>query len=67
MRRLIDEPRVRQGAVLLVALVLVAAVILQWQTIVDAIAELGKLSAATVVVLALLGGSLTPITRFCRE
>ncbi|MBT7428349.1 MAG: flippase-like domain-containing protein [Ilumatobacter sp.] len=55
MRRLIDEPRVRQGAVLLVALVLVAAVILQRQTIVGAIGEIGKLSAATVVVLALLG------------
>lgn len=40
---------------LLVALVLVAAVILQRQTIFDAIGEIGKLPAATVVVLALLG------------
>lgn len=55
MRRLIDEPRIRQCAVLLVALVLVSAVIFQRQTIAQALNEIGELSAATVVVLLLLG------------
>jgi uncharacterized membrane protein YbhN (UPF0104 family) len=55
VRRLIEEPRVRRAATLLVALVLIAAVVFQRQTIIDAIGEIGQLSAATVLVLAALG------------
>jgi uncharacterized protein (TIRG00374 family) len=55
VRRLIEEPRVRGAAALLVAFILVAAVVFQRQTIVDAIGQIGRLSAGTVAMLVMLG------------
>lgn len=55
MRRLLAEGRLRRPFALVISAGLIVAVVLQRQTIVDAIGQLGSLSAAALVTLAVLG------------
>ena len=62
MRRLVNDPRVRTLGALLVALGLATAVVLQRQTIFDALNEIRNLPARTAVVL----GALAVVERVSR-